>query len=146
MECSTKMSLRGYVHNNPKNTDIEKPDLIEFSLVTNKGYQDPVTGVQKPPVLYRCMISLQNKKLANKTKFVKKGVFLSLKGVPSRPFYTTTKEGKIFVSIKLMTQDFDVLTVVDEDEMTMDSRVSKSNFTIANIKEANEEEENIGNY
>ena len=140
MKGSVTMRLRGYVTSNPKQPP-EKPTLIEFPLIINKGYQDPVTGVTKDSVTYLCFAHLQNEQQANKMKFVKKGMFLSLKGSPNRPFVTSTKEGKNFVSIRVLIQDFDILTVIDDDEMTTDSRMSKfgdfGDFA---------EMDNIGNY
>ena len=108
MKGSVTMVLRGYVTRSPK-PSLEKPTLIEFPLIVNKGYQDPVTGVTKGAVTYLCFTPLQKEQQVNKMKFVKKGAFLSLQGSPSRPFIAHTKEGNSVVSIRVFIKDFDIL-------------------------------------
>ena len=137
MKCSVTMRLRGYVSRNPKPSP-EKPNIIEFPLILEKSYQDPVTGVTKGAVTYLCFANLQNEQQANKMKFVKKGMFLSLKGSPNRPFIKLSKEGNAFVNIKVLIKDFDILTPISDDETIVDSKCDDFSDLV--------EMDNIGNY
>ncbi len=148
MRNNITVQLRGYVYTNPTRPDPEnRPNAVKLTLILNKGYKNPITDEREEPILYSCFT--QNKKEADQImKFVKKDMFLYVKGAPNRPHVKKLENGKHIVHIKIAIRNFDILTVIDQEELDLVKRISENLVRlpeISNIDEL-EEEECIGNY
>ena len=125
MKGSVIMLLKGYVQENPTNPKPERSNYIEFPLIVSKGFFDPLTGGLKHPVLYHCFTYVE--KITNRIlEFVKKDMFLTIEGRPSRPYHHTSADGTPLVIVNVMIKDFDVLMVTRDEEFDRDTQTFKT--------------------